>query len=615
MKFLFIRYFLFLSFVLTFLIKAQENIAVQITEVLPFTIEEEKEWFEFSISATSEIDLTDWIISNGKTEKKIKDVVSELLWNENVEKIENNEDKILFKTDKNALFSWKKSPISLADGGGEIKILNAENATMSQITYPKLRKGTNDKKKWAEVWTFDENLNKFFPLIYYPKISSKNHSKLKINAQSPTFPQDIEILISEFAPNRKDDLDFVEIFIKSGPKKINLKYAELKINGTSLWRFEEDFWVKPNDFLVFKVGSENDRKITNATPYLFETSKKSGLSTGSSSVEFNLFTETSLEKNEDFSCFKKENLSKTEKKRVDKFITQNSWQGECIELKNIIKNQSMARDLDKPDNDIFTDFFKHFNGSLGKENKTKNHSPTAIIKIQGSGKTIGNPPFSLNLTGEFSTDPDGNQDLKSFVWKINDEIFSEKENPAIYKIESVGEYKIELTVEDFSGSQGVAFIDVIIQEKPKGGAPSGTQSTKAINAILQDSLNFRKLSTKQDKNTANKLFAEVLQNKNFIDEIIQNSTKIRTPNYNLKPQKLPPPKRILRQRYLANQKQANLNFVRRKIILPITVRQRLKKNIGLIYSWREQPWQALKEELIFYEEDRQKFEYFEAMYF
>ncbi len=594
------------------------NLEVKITEVQPFTLGEEDEWFEFKISKIDFLDLSDWSISNGKTQKKFKDIENLFIWNKNITQIndeKNPENKLIFDIQKDGYFSFTKSPMGLSDSGGEIKILNNEEVIVSQIIYPKLKKGTKNKKIYSEIWTLEEDENKFFPFIYFPEIQEKHHTKLEKNKKSPTFSEDFEMVISEISPDNKDK-DFIEVFIKSGKSKINLKDFCLNLNGKDIWCFENNFFVKPQDFLVFKIGEE-ERVIQNKNPYIFEISKISGISKGSNSIALKIFSGTSSESVKDFVCFKNGKISSTEEKRVGKYKKLKIWDKECFSIKGLIENESVARFLEKNDTNTLQDFFRHFNGSAGKENISKNSSPTAIIKIQGSAKTIGTAPFSLNLTGEFSTDPDGSADIKNFIWKINNKIFSEAKNPKTYKIENIGNYKISLEIEDFSGKKDQKIIEIIVQavKSINSGGVSKSQSDKEISALLQDSFNYKKLSTKQVVKSDNPLFAEILQNEVFIKKLIEESSRIKTPNYNLPFKKLPKPKRILRKIYLKKSEKNKERLKGRKIILPIQVQKRMKKNLGIIFSWREISWPALEEELIFYEEDRQKFEYFEAMYF
>ncbi len=73
----------------------------------------------------------------------------------------------------------------------------------------------------------------------------------------------------------------------------------------------------------------------------------------------------------------------------------------------------------------------------------KMYTPTAIISIQ-KGETEKTAPFSLNLDGRNSTDPQ-NLELE-FKWIYpNNKIITSK-NPRSYKFKNPGKYKISLTV-------------------------------------------------------------------------------------------------------------------------------------------------------------------------
>jgi len=58
---------LFFYLLFSFKVFSQTPLKVFITEIAPHKVEEEEEWFEFTIESDSVVDITDWKISNGKS--------------------------------------------------------------------------------------------------------------------------------------------------------------------------------------------------------------------------------------------------------------------------------------------------------------------------------------------------------------------------------------------------------------------------------------------------------------------------------------------------------------------------------------------------------------------
>ncbi len=581
----------FLLFVLLFNFTLAQSL--QITEIQPHKINEEEEWFEFSVSEIDILDVSGWKISNGSTVKKFSDYAESLLFDSRAELV----GELTFNLTERALFSWTKSPLNLANDGGIIQILDQNDQILIQSEYPKTKSGTFEGSSWSEVWNFSET--QYFPLIFRGNLDPKYaHTKLLPNAQSPTLSDQTEIRINEISPSN-NDIDFIEVYIKSGPEKINLKYLEIKHNGTSLWKFDTDFFVKPGEYIILNVGT-NDYGITQKTnPYTLQSNKKSGLSSGSGTVELILWEGTSFEQTEDFVCWKDETLSQTEAKRVEKNMGLNNWSGPCREIQDLIDNESLARTPDSIDSNTQGDFFRHFNGSSGQANLSQNQTPQATIKIQGRGKVRGRAPFFLNVTAQESTDPDGSKDIKSFTWKLNGSIFSEVENPPSYKIEALGNYLLELTIEDYSGASHTAKKEIFVVSD-LGSAPTGG-STAEFQQFLSDEITkikSKKLSSAVEEN----FFDIVLQNETWMAQYLAEKNQFIYPQYeNIK---------VLESDILES---PNPHWPR-KIQMPTQVRERAKKNLGVLFSWRESPWPGLTVAASFGAGDDQSFERFEAMY-
>ena len=336
------------------------------------------------------------------------------------------------------------------------------------------------------------------PILNSGVFSIKNEEAATLSQKQINTPQ---ILISEISINHQEN-DFIELFVKECSETFDAKFLEIKHNGTRLFFAENSLKIKESDFLTFDLISEKIQeepvRYRNTTiiretgdSYSWESSSKNGLNGSSGTLELILFADTNWEANtaneeqtEDFICWEKESLSETEQNRLDKNIPQN-WQNECINISEIIPNESMARREPIDDRNLKSDFFRHFNGSPGKENISNNKPPIAKFYIQGSPNVTTSANLSAIDEENYSNgsyDPDGQHDLKNFLWEINgkscgdftidgwewkksrngeslcDTINPEKmewirENPdrIYFNFEKKSAFKITLTVEDYSG--------------------------------------------------------------------------------------------------------------------------------------------------------------------
>ena len=537
---------------------------VQITEIQSRVFLDQKEWFEFQVE--DGFDLTkvkNWFVGNKPLENALQSF-------------------------DNGFFVVEPSPISLPDGGGSIEIFDENQTPLTKALYPATKSGKRKDYAWAEILNWEETHKKFVPLLLRDQeVLHFQDSKGYSNAALPTLPQDFEILISEFSPDH-EDRDFIELQVTTSVhEKINLKYLALKHNGTLLWYFEKDFWVRPGDFLTFYLGTLDHGIIQNHNPYTFHTNKKSGLSAGSGSVEILLWHDTSLEILEDFACWKNKTLSKTEQKRVDK--NQASWKGECLEIEALIPNQSMARSPGEIDSDSLNDFFPHFNGSPGQKNIPQNQAPIPKINIQGSGQIQGLVPFSVNLDGQDSTDPNGDFDIQHYRWFLNNTLVSEKPNPSTLKITTPGKHIITLQIEDFSGEESTITQEFLVQT-PGGATLSYSKSIdfkKDLHKKIEGFRNTKKLTSKALETD---FFAEVLDNEAFLKTITSSPHLPTSKAFSSWPKKDP--------------------SWPRKIQLPLEIRQKVAKNIGFILVWREVMWKAPESEVFFDEEVDQNWSHF-----
>ncbi len=597
---------------------------VKINEIQVHNVGAEDEWFEFYLEGNEAVDISDWQVSNGSgTKKRFLDEKDKLVFvgggqnlagQEVILNAENkvvagntegttttlDADKLIFLPETKAWFYWNPSPISLVNDGGTAQILDASDNILDTVTYAKAKSGTSSGVAWYEIWNRHLIKGSFFPLVYKnPEDQNFRYSQGAENFISPTYPEDLELVISEVSPDRKTETgpDFIELYVKSASdEEINLKYLEIKHNGTSLYTFETDFLVSAGEFIVIKLGQSSLEIISSSSPYEIHTDKRDGLSSGSGTVEVILFSGTSFETTEDFLCWKNETLSQGEADRVADNITAGNWSGDCVEISALIDNESIARDTDYSDTGSASDFFRHFNGSEGQANITQNNVPTARIRVQGSGKIAGISPFSLNVTGEDSTDPDGDHDLESFEWKINGTVFATKENPSNYKINENNEYDVVLTVTDYSGATDTDSLRIMVSEPSfiGGTVPKIDKPLKSwIKEMLEKpvkNVQPQKQKTEKKQKPLKRAFRkdDVPDDffQKFLDRVDEKVLQKALAQEEKKPVVYPlmsdsqevavvPPVKLL--------KKEEDKFARRKIVLPPEVRKKVRKNIGFIF--------------------------------
>lgn len=544
----------------------------QITEISPQKIGEAEEWFEFRVSDTTAIDLSDYQISNTKNAPKLfSDVVDRLIFGAGVKA---GETDLSFEIEDMGYFYFSKSPVSLTNSGGEIQILDPTGAVLTTATYPDTKAGKTKDYAWAEIWNWSSDFQSFLPLR--SQSDSPNHTAGQPADRLPTPPSEFDLILTEASPRwTQTGFEFLEFLVSRGPEVINLKYIEFKHNGTSLFRADTDFLVAPGERIVLYLGTPSTGVTKRHHPYEIWSDARAGLSAGSGTIEVLAYTDTSRETTLDFVCWQNETLSQTEQKRVDKNILAGHWQGACYEVADLIENQSIARQESATDSNTQADFWAHFNGSPGQANQPTNRPPEAVITIQGSGKMVGSPPFSLNVTGTDSHDPDGDTDLQQFTWSLNGEVFSTQPNPANYKITNTGQYELTLVVRDASGAEAMATETIYVS--PRISAPSAGDSLEFKAHLAATLLPAEKGSATTTK-TEN-FFAPVLANQKFMEALFQSvQPPVRYPDYNL-------PEKVIEEA-------PPVTMSPRKIVLPPIVRQRLRKNLGLIWDWREAPWAA-----------------------
>lgn len=450
--------------------------SAQISEIFPHTFENQSEWIEVKIEAEPGIyDVANWALQKG---------TKTILWSENSADITGSDQITIHQTnpadmpqtglwlevlESPAFLVWQPSPVSLTNSGAELILLNDTAEIVDQVTYPNTKKGTRDKTPYAGFWTrVEQNLRE---LIHWP--SRRNDASPRdINKTPPTELESTQILISEIAMKR--DQDFIEIYVSQTPNDgTDLKYAQLKLNGTIIWESHDSLQVQSGDYLVFQSGPLARQQTSYG--WLFESPDFEGISAGSGSVEFIYGSMTSSEARYDAICWYNQSQSQTEQNRVEGWIQALDWSGDCFDIANFVENDSLARP-NLSDSNTVGDWSVHHHGSLGRQNITQNNPPIAQITVQGSGKTSDRLELYINLSAENSTDPDGDYDLVQFEWLLNGAPWLSGINPPGIRLDQTGTHLIELIVTDLVGETDRAEQHITIYP-PGGSAQSSLSAT------------------------------------------------------------------------------------------------------------------------------------------
>jgi hypothetical protein len=555
---------------------AQSNFHIFFSEISPHKIETMEEWIEIQAVGTGSIDISQYQIGSKTFAETIPNLHATPPSSLNTD---NDQVLITFPESGSVVLWWDTSPISLPNNGSTLHIKNPNQEVIDEITYPETQSGTSGGNDYADIWNRnDPNTNNLCALRYEHNHGYFSHTQGQPNHECPS---DAEIVLSEASPKHIEH-DFLELLIKnSDQEKTNLKYLEVKHNGTSLFHIETDYWIDADDRVVIEFNDTPFSITKKETHHVISTTKKDGLSAGSGTIEIRTHSGTGQLKTTDFVCWQDETLSQTESNRVQKFRDQNLWQGECIEIKDLIKNESIAREK-TIDTNTKNDFFRHFNGSKGLPNTEHNSPPQAIIQTQG---TYIQSNEALNLTGETSTDPDGDHDIQSYAWTINDvscpvpsdgwnwtdhcDIESKRENPQNIYIHKPGEYTVTLTVTDYSGASHSTQIQITATENGINAFSHGSNTSALgtnIKKWVQKELEKTNTQTKKSTPDIPDFFSDFLNALPI--EKIQTLTQstITIPKYLQPEYTIPPLPRRKRDRFTPEQ------------------HKRIAKNVGLIFD-------------------------------
>lgn len=373
------------------------------------------------------------------------------------------------------------------------------------------------------------------------------------NSESPP----LKLLISEVSPKNSDG-DFIEIYVG---EEANLKGVLIwrKNSPNEIFEFEDNFSVNKGDFVTIKFLEESTMVSLNKNEKIIIKPTQKALSAGSEALKIVGADGKTI----DFICWQKTKLSQTARSEVEKNIPLH-WQGDCVEIEEMIENESIARSNYDNDTNNKYDFFRHFNGSFAKENVSQNNKPEAVITIQGGTRIFKS---GLNLTGEDSKDDDGQNDIETFYWTVNDKSCPEevdgwrwkndcndadKENPNMIYFDEVGDFEVCLTVKDFSGEVNKACKLIEVIEKDGkiiidpfhlgGGTSSGAVSQEKINDLIEkalqgDSEKDHKMSKSREDVSADFFndFLDKQADSDFLIELAKNPIPHTENNFAVKP--------------------------------------------------------------------------------
>ena len=475
------------------------------------------EWVEIQNKGTKLVDLTNWKFWEDGVNHKIKAINESFFLDPNQKaRIIDNEKEFrsVYPDFQEILFdsSWG----SLKNTGETIGLVDSEGILQEEVTYEGCVEFSGSGR-------------------------SLEIKKEAVLMSGSGFSLE-KVLITEIAPYREGEMDFIEIGMKGAEEEIqNLKSLIIKYKGKIIKEFKEDLLIEPGQFKAIDI--------------------EEGLSKGSGSIELLERSERGAVKSLDFVCWKNKKLSQEITKIVEQKRSEGVWNGDCVEINSIIKKESIARNKKQIDTNGLQDFFRHYNGSKGYINETINHKPKAIITIQGSKRMSGTTPFYLNVTGTESIDRDGEKDLVAFVWKKNGVIFSTKENPKGIRIIEAGVHEIELIITDKIGATGKIKIPIEVLKKSVNGGSRLKWEKKVQKKLVQK----RKMKKRPrgEVRVREDFFAPIFKNQVFMEQLKQLSLKKNKE------------KSVLEKKVVWGYKR---DFFRD--IKP----QRIKKNLGIIFA-------------------------------
>lgn len=260
-----------------------------------------------------------------------------------------------------------------------------------------------------------------------------------------------------------DQNDFVEIFVgdTGSPETIQLEGYNIKIDNT-IYDLS-DLTVQTGDYIVLSLGKSTLSIPHTERIHLLEDKGSGGLVSTTEQIQL-------LNSNGELIagvCWQGQTIPSTETTEHAFFTQYNPsiWDGDCISSVGLHSGQSVH--LNQKDVQI-GNRKEHYQvlplPTPGDSNLILNEKPRPVISIQGDGKSTGFAPFSLNLTGELSSD---DMALMSYVWDFGDSYVYEGINPPSHTYAVEGEYSISLTVTDKLGLQEKTYLLVSVTNAVK----------------------------------------------------------------------------------------------------------------------------------------------------
>ncbi len=196
-------------------------------------------------------------------------------------------------------------------------------------------------------------------------------------------------------------------------------------------------------------------------------------------------------------CWVSGDISDSEKTDHAYLFAKAAWNNpdptSCTDSSKVMTRGSIGRKPDSTDTNSATEWAYFTRTTIGNFNISKNTPPDAIISIQ-SGGTRSSAPLSINVTGEFSSDPEG--DSLSFAWVFGNGVTSTSKNPASQTFSTPGTYPITLTVTDALGLSTKRTLEVTVLPQGLSG------NSSALSLLLTQEKEQAKTSTTTTKSSS-----------------------------------------------------------------------------------------------------------------
>ena len=156
------------------------------------------------------------------------------------------------------------------------------------------------------------------------------------------------------------------------------------------------------------------------------------------------------------SCYSNGEVAESKREAVENIFQKSAWHTSdpvgCFDISKLQDNQTVARVAETIDTGTPFDFQIFLHPTKGEANLMRNQTPTAVITVQ-EGETRGEAPVHINVSGESSSDPDG--DAMDFLWDFGDGEKDTSDNPKSHTYTEPGTYVLTLTVADPFGSSHI----------------------------------------------------------------------------------------------------------------------------------------------------------------